>query len=154
MNNPITSEPVLTVGECDILTQVKTTDDEARAILERNLPLLEALENEDAYSGTVGCPHCIAVSSDYIYGCDQCAWREPIAQSGLVMQNLACCSMTFGGVHLVDAAMVGYSVRSENVYDKLRTGEQPDARSESITFVRGHIEWACMVLGIVSWRTA
>ena len=54
---------VLSDKELADLLKVPTTVAQAHAILERNIRLLDALENGRDYDGKIGCPHCNWVSN-------------------------------------------------------------------------------------------
>ena len=101
---------ILTHEELDLLLEVTTSIHFAERILKRNAQLLDYLEtlpttveelknftdeDEIAYKGYVGCPHCHFVSNKCSFLCGKCEWLKVTNELGAMFP---CCRVTFGGI--------------------------------------------------------
>jgi hypothetical protein len=153
---------ILTAQEHSQLTYVGTTVPQAEQIRDRNLGLLDALDEMyrdlkigvdlDDYSiqTYIGCPHC-----DEMRGCGDCSWFGRLYRTG------SCTYQTFGGISyrslcgylLMDGQddsrllSVVYADSDESIeYDPDGEGDLDDQYLECRTFLLGHLEWAATVI--------
>lgn len=127
---------VLRPKEKKVLAKVKTTAEEAEMILERNTELLRSLWRGEDYFGNMGCPHCRPS-----LGCCACRW-DAICDDLEYQDSWVCLQMPFGGVAYFNAPSVRYSHDKESLVLDNEVKDHATA-----TFLRGHIEWALIVLG-------
>jgi len=123
---------VLTPVEQQELGLVDTTLSQAWQIYERNMPLLEALYDEEFHDGEIGCPHCCED-----FKCEEinCSWLAVHLYAGVY--SLPCTRQTFGGV-AYNGLLVGYGWDDESLDATDPCGDPTDTE----TFLLGHIEWA------------
>jgi len=124
---------MLTQEEIDVLMQVETTVEQAQQIIDRNQPLLDALRAGEEYYAGLGCPHC-----GRGYPCYGCAWTRATKDN-----EFACCHVTFAGLTLHDVAgVICYGWNSEEVH----VSGTEKGKENAIEFLKGHIEWAMLVI--------
>ena len=146
---------VLKKREIEVLKQVKTTKKQAKQILRRNKPMLAVIEEAikkygkrkykddpiwDGYEGDIGCPHC-TTGANLLHPCNKCSWNVP-PELGLG-PHAPCLGAGFGGVSMNSQLVVEYDSSGEFIwFDACSKDDLKDARK----FLKGHIEWAQMVL--------
>jgi len=130
---------VLTPVEQQELSLVDTTLSQAWQIYERNMPLLEALYEDEEYSGGVGCPHCCEGLRCHETKCKWLAAHEKLGPF-----KFPCCQQGFGGVRHGEVGLaVGYGSFDEDlqrIHPDSFYYTQLFIKTE--TFLLGHIEWA------------
>jgi hypothetical protein len=125
------------------LMRVPTTIEQAQQRLERNQRLLELMENRESGDVDIGCPHCSLEMR-----CSTCAWKIVFDWSPF---NYPCCKAEFGGVSHRDCMSVDYwSDKAAINWIEDRSQEEDE---NDITFLKGHLEWAMLVIakGGVDW---